>query len=73
MSLMVLLAVAALAITPAPARPSAVAQTTVTIRVISGVRVKLDGSTTSDAPVARETVVKSADGTIQPIKVIEFQ
>lgn len=70
---MVLLAAAALATMPPAPRPSAAVQATVTIRVISGVRLKLDGTTNADTPIARDTVVRSADGTHQPIKVIEFQ
>jgi hypothetical protein len=70
---MVFLTAAALATVPPAPRPSAVAEATVTIRVVTGVRLKLDGSSNADAPIARDSTVKSADGTSQAIKVIEFQ
>ena len=73
MAPMVLLAAAALATMPPTPRSSVAVQATVTIRVISGVRLKLDGTANADAPIPRDTVVKSADGTKQAIKVIEFQ
>jgi hypothetical protein len=70
---MLFLAAAALAIT-SPAPPvSAVAQATATIRVITGVTLKLDGSPNPNAPTARDSLVKSADGTSRPAKLIEFQ
>ena len=70
---MVFLVAAALATLPPAPRPSAVAEATVTIRVVTGVRLKLDGSANMDAPAARDSTAKSPDGTNQPIKVIEFQ
>lgn len=73
MAPMVLLAAAALATMPPAPHFSAVAQATATIRVVTGVRLKLDGSTNAQAPAPRYSTVKSADGTSQPIKVIEFQ
>ena len=71
--LMVILAAAALATFPPAPRASAVAQATATIRVISAVRIKLDGSTNADAPPARDCVVKIGDGPARPAKLIEFQ
>ncbi|MFL6744496.1 MAG: hypothetical protein ACJ8EO_00535 [Sphingomicrobium sp.] len=71
---MVLFFAAALA-TPAPQSVSlsATAQATATIRVIAAVRLKLDGSANPDAPPPREADVPSKDGTIQTLKLIEFQ
>jgi hypothetical protein len=73
---MVFLAAAALAATPpSPPRPvAAVAQATATIRVISAVRLKLDGAAPNpDAPAPRQSVVKTSDGSVQAAKLIEFQ
>jgi hypothetical protein len=70
---MLFLAAAALAITSPPPPVSAVAQATATIRVITGVTLKLDGSPNPNAPSARDSLVKSADGTRRPAKLIEFQ
>jgi hypothetical protein len=71
---MVLLAAAALVITPPQPRPaSAIAQATATIRVVRAVRLTLDAPTNPDAPPARDSVVKTADGSIQPARLIEFQ
>ena len=70
---MVLLAAAALATTPPQPTVSAVSQATATIRVVSGVRLKLDGSSNPNAPAVRDSVVKTADGTSHPAKLIEFQ
>lgn len=71
---MVLLAAAALAATPPQPHPvSAVAQATATIRVISAVQLKLDGTSNPGAPPPRDSVVKAADGSVQRAKLIEFQ
>lgn len=70
---MLLLAAATLVTAPPPPRVSASVQATATIRVVSGVTLKLDGSPNPDAPPAREIVLKAADGSTQPMKVIEFQ
>jgi len=70
---MLLLAATVLVVSP-PSRPAAaVAQATATIRVISAVRLKLDGSPNADGPAARPTVLRFADGSHQPAKLIEFQ
>jgi hypothetical protein len=76
MAMMFLLAAAALTTQPAPpqSRPvSAVVQATATIRVINAVELKLDGRANPDAPPARDSVIKAADGSSQPAKLIEFQ
>lgn len=71
---MIILAAAALATTPPEHRPaSAVAQATATIRILSAVRLKLDADNNPDAPPARTSIVKAADGSTQPAKLIEFQ
>lgn len=70
---MIILAAAALATKAPEPRVSAVVQATATIRIISGVSLKLDGSGNVDAPPARDSIVKGSDGTRQPAKLIEFQ
>ena len=71
---MVLLAAAALAATPSQPHPiGAVAQATATIRVVSAVRLRLDGAANPDAPPPRDSLVKAADGSAQSVKLIEFQ
>ena len=70
---MLLVAAAALVTAPPQSRVSASVQATATIRVVSGVTLKLDGSPNPGAPPAREIVLKAADGTRQPVKIIEFQ
>jgi hypothetical protein len=71
---MLLLAAAALATasTP-PAAPSVTVQATATIRVLTAVRLRLDGAVNPGAPPARNTVLRLSDGTAQPAKLIEFQ
>jgi hypothetical protein len=74
MTIMVLLAAAALAATPPQPHPiSAVVQATATIRVISGVELKFSALNNPDAPPPRDSIVKAADGSVQPAKLIEFQ
>jgi hypothetical protein len=76
---MVILAAAATAAaalassTPAAHPVSATAQATATIRVVSAVRLKLDGSENPGAPASRDTVLRFSDGTLQDAKLIEFQ
>jgi len=71
---MFLIAAAALATASTPASAtSATAQATATIRIVAAVRLKLDGSANPDAPLARDSVIRQADGTRQPAKLIEFQ
>ena len=67
-------AAAVLASLPPPAHPvSATAQATATIRVVSAVRLKLDGSENPGLPPVRSTALRLADGTSRPAKLIEFQ
>ena len=72
MPVMVILAAAALASLP-PSQPvRAAVQATATIRVIRGVQLKF-GRDNPDAPPARDCVLKTADGSSQRAKIIEFQ
>jgi hypothetical protein len=76
MPVMVLLAAAALSIAPPPAEPrpaAAVVQSTVTIRVISGVTLKLNGEPNPGMPAARDSTIKAPDGAAVSAKLIEFQ
>jgi deferrochelatase/peroxidase EfeB len=56
-----------------PHAPSLTVQATATIRIIASVRLKLDGSQSEGAPPPRNAVLRFADGTSQPAKLIEFQ
>ena len=68
-----LAAAAVAASTPQPTGPApVVVQATATVRILSGVRLKLDSTTNTDAPLAHDTMVKT-DGTQQPARLIEFQ
>lgn len=72
---MLFLAAAAAIATPQPAssRPVPVAaQATATVRIISGVRLKLDSPTNPGAPPARDSKVTTDSGT-RPARLIEFQ
>jgi len=65
---------AAVLASSAPAHPvAASAQATATIRVLSAVQIKFGAAQNDGVPPARDTVVKTADGTLQPAKLIEFQ
>ena len=71
---MFLIAAAVLATAPTPPQaPSVTVQATATIRIIASVRLKLDGSNNEGAPPPRNAVLRFADGTNQPAKLIEFQ
>jgi hypothetical protein len=72
--MMLWVAIAAVATsTPQPsAPPPVVVQATATVRILSGVRLRLDSPTNTDAPLAHDTLVKT-DGTQQPARLIEFQ
>jgi len=72
---MLLLAAAAIAAsTPqGPSPTSAAVQATATVRVISGIRLRLGGeNNSSDIPAARDTVFNTGN-VQQPAKLIEFQ
>jgi hypothetical protein len=69
-----LAATALVASTPqgAPKSMGAMVQARATVRIISGVPLRLDGHPNSDAPPARDSVVHT-EGAPQPAKLIEFQ
>jgi len=73
MTTMMVFALAIMAAAPQSHQASAMAQATVTIRVVSGVRLKLDGSDNPGAPRAHEVQVRSPDGSEQTAKLIEFE
>lgn len=74
---MILLATATLATTSPPvsqpSRSAVTASATATIRVVSGVTLKLGEENNPGAPPTQDAVVRSADGTTIPAKLIEFQ
>ena len=71
---MFLIAAIALATAPmSPAAPSATAQATATIRVVTGIRLKFDAAENPGAPASHDAVLRLSDGTTQPAKLIEFQ
>jgi hypothetical protein len=70
---MFLLAAALATASTPPAARSVTVQATATIRVMTSVRLKLDAEVNPGAPDARNAVLRLADGTSQPAKLIEFQ
>ena len=74
---MILLAATALSTTSPPdsqpSRSAVTAQATATIRVISGVTLKLGEAINPGAPPTQDTIVHAPDGTIVPARLIEFQ
>jgi hypothetical protein len=70
-----LAAAAAIAISPPQDRRPApvVAQADVTVRIVSGVRLKLDSPNNPDAPPAHDAKVATKDGEIIPARLIEFE
>jgi len=69
---------AAIAAATAPAgstasSPVVEVQATATVRILSGVRLKLDSSSNAGAPPAHDSAVTAKDGTVQPARLIEFQ
>ncbi|HEY4070327.1 MAG TPA: hypothetical protein VGM04_02080 [Sphingomicrobium sp.] len=72
--MMLLLAAAAVAAaTPPNSAPTPVAaEATASVRIVSGVRLKLDSPDNPDAPPAHDSTVK-ADGKEQPARLIEFE
>ena len=75
---MVLLAAAAAAVVaahtpnPAPRPAPVVAEATATVRIISGVRLKLDSEENHDAPRAHDATIVT-DGNPRPARLIEFE
>jgi len=59
--------------TPASGGPTpVVAQATATVRIVSGVRIRLDSPVNAGAPEAHETRV-TVNGAPQRVRLIEFQ
>jgi len=73
-SRMLLLAAAIIAANaPAPMEPRpAVAQARASVRIISGARVKFDGTPDRDVPAAHEAVVHT-DGKAHGARLVEFE
>jgi hypothetical protein len=71
-AMFLLAAALASAAPPAPARTPALAQARATVRIISGVRLKLDGSPNRDVPASHEAVVHT-DGKPHGARLIEFE
>ena len=72
---MLLLAAAAAVAAPEPpsSRPApVVAQATAVVRIVSGVRLKLDSPTNPGAPPAHDSKVTTEDGQ-RPARLIEFE
>ena len=71
---MLLLAVASIVASRPPARvqPLVVREATARVRIISGVRLKLDSRVNPDAPDAHDSQV-TADGSLRPARLIEFE
>lgn len=53
--------------------PSAAVQARATVRIISGVRLKLDSATNPDAPPAHDSTVRTGEDGPQPARLIEFE
>ena len=66
------LAGAALAPPPPPVSTGPEVQARATVRIVAGVRLRLDGSANADVPAPRDTVVQS-NGAPQPVRLIEFE
>jgi len=75
MMMFTLAAAAAIAIAPPPERRPGpvVAQADVTVRIVSGVRLKLDSPNNPDAPPAHDAKVTTKDGDTLPARLIEFE
>lgn len=71
---MLLFAAAIAAHAPAEGRPApaVVAEAAATVRIVSGVRLKLDSTINADAPPAHDSKV-TAEGKLQPARLIEFE
>lgn len=73
---MIILAAAAVALTTSQSSSpgvSASARATATIRVVTAVRLKLDGTDNPGAPPFRKAVLQASDGSTQEAELIEFQ
>ncbi len=72
MMLLLIAAASASATPPNTQSAAAVIQATATVRIISAVRVNLDSPTNPQAPPAHDSRV-TADGKVQPARLIEFE
>jgi hypothetical protein len=54
-------------------RATASVQARATVRILSGVRLKLDSPTNPGAPAAHNSMFVASDGSRQPAKLIEFE
>jgi hypothetical protein len=72
MMLLLLAAVAASAAPQRPQPPAAVVQATATVRIISAVRIKFDSPDNRETPPPHDSQV-TADGKVQPARLIEFE
>jgi len=72
---MIILAAAVALTTSQSSSPgvSASARATATIRVVTAVRLKLDGTDNPGAPPFRKAVLQASDGSTQEAELIEFQ
>lgn len=73
--MLLLVAVPAAVVSAPTSRPTltpVAVEATATVRVISGVRLKLDSPTNPDAPRAHQTSV-TTDGAPHPAQLIEFE
>jgi hypothetical protein len=72
---MILLAAAAAIAASTPAKSGqapVMVQAKATVRILSGVRLKLDSPTNPDAPRAHDSIV-TTNGRQQPARLIEFE
>lgn len=68
-----LMAVAVAAANPSPnASRGVTAEALATVRILSGVRLKLDSAANMDAPVAHDSKIID-NGTKRPARLIEFE
>lgn len=73
---MFLLAAAAVAATPPMGKastPPVAVQAKATVRIISGVRLRLDSAVNANAPQAHDSVVTTTDGVQHNARLIEFE
>jgi hypothetical protein len=56
-----------------PSRSAVTVSARATIRIVSGVTLKFGEANNPGAPPVQDTIVHSADGTVVPAKLIEFQ
>jgi hypothetical protein len=64
---------AALSTANPPLGLAATVQATITIRVLRGVTLRLDGSSNPEAPPPRATLIRSSDGSVERAQLIDFQ